>query len=194
MAGPTNVPKEVSRYLIPTEGIIFLLHRHWIVLAEPVLTAFAGLCVLLFVSLHTSGTLVKILLVIWFGLLIRAVFYYFEWHHEVFLATGSRLMLVHGLVTRKVDIMPMTKVTDMRYDRSFPGKLFGYGVFILESAGQDQALSRINFIPDPDTHYKQISAVLFAPPQRRLPDRMAPAATGSQVPISEPERAWWRRP
>jgi uncharacterized membrane protein YdbT with pleckstrin-like domain len=194
MAGPTHVPKEVSRYLIPTEGIVFLVHRHWIVLLEPALTASVGLCVVLFVAVQAPGTLVKVLLVIWVGLLVRLVFHFFEWHHEIFLATGSRLMLIHGLVTRKVDIMPMAKVTDMRYDRSLLGKLLGYGVFILESAGQDQALSKINFIPDPDVHYKQISAVIFAPVQRRLPDRMAPAATGSRVPISEPERAWWRRP
>jgi hypothetical protein len=103
-------------------------------------------------------------------------------------------MLVHGLLTRKVDIMPMTKVTDMRYDRSLTGQLFGYGVFILESAGQDQALSRINYIPDPDLHYQQISAVIFTPAQRRLSDRPSRSASGSVVPISEPDQAWWRRP
>jgi hypothetical protein len=102
-------------------------------------------------------------------------------------------MLVHGRLTRKVDIMPMTKVTDMRDDRSVIGMIFGYGVFILESAGQDQALSRINFIPEPDLHYQQISAVIFAPTQQQPPSRLSPAATGSLVPISEPDRAWWRR-
>jgi hypothetical protein len=131
--------------------------------------------------------------VIWLGLVLRLVFYFLEWQHELFLATDRRLMLVHGLVTRKVDIMPMSKVTDMRYDRTLTGKIFGYGVYILESAGQDQALSTINFIPNPDRHYQQISAVIFAPPQRRLSDRMAPASTGSKLPISEPEQAWWRR-
>jgi uncharacterized membrane protein YdbT with pleckstrin-like domain len=193
MAGQTHVPKEVKRYLIPTEGIIFLVHRHWIVLLEPILTALAGLCAVLFVSTYAPGKPLKVTVVLWVALLLRVTFHYFEWHHEIFLATGSRLMLIHGLTTRKVDIMPMAKVTDMRYDRSLIGKIFGYGVFILESAGQDQALSKINYIPDPDVHYKQISAVIFAPVQRRLPDRMEPATTGSRVPISEPERAWWRR-
>jgi uncharacterized membrane protein YdbT with pleckstrin-like domain len=126
--------------------------------------------------------------------LLRLAERVFAWRHEVFLATNSRLMLVHGLATRKVDIMPMAKVTDMRYDRSLLGQIFGYGVFILESAGQDQALSRINFIPQPDMHYQLISAVIFAPNQKRAGDKMVPSTTGSRVPISEPERAWWRRP
>jgi uncharacterized membrane protein YdbT with pleckstrin-like domain len=180
MAGPNDrhVPRELSRYLIQSESIVFVLHRHWIVLLEPILTALAGLAAVVLVGSTASGLL---------------AYHVFEWHHEMFVATNSRLMLVHGLVTRKVDIMPMTKVTDMRYDRSLIGQIFGYGVFILESAGQDQALSRINFIPDPDLHYQQISAVIFAPAGRRPPERLSPAGPGSAAPISEPDQAWWRR-
>jgi len=194
MAGPhdSHVPKELGRYLIPSESIVFVLHRHWIILLEPILTAVAGLAAVILAGSLAPGLMSRVLVVIWLLLLARVAFHVFEWHHEVFLATSSRLMLVHGLVTRKVDIMPMTKVTDMRYDRSLIGQIFGYGVFILESAGQDQALSRINYIPDPDLHYQQISAVIFAPAQRRE-GRLTPASRGSTVPISEPERAWWLR-
>jgi membrane protein YdbS with pleckstrin-like domain len=188
-----HIPKELGRYLIPTESIIFLVRRHWIVLLEPILTAIAGLIIVALVTANASGVLVKIVLALWAVALLRLTFHIFEWRHEVFLATNSRLMLVHGILTRKVDIMPMAKVTDMRYDRSMIGQIFGYGVFILESAGQDQALSKINFISNPDLHYQQISAVIFAPAQRRHPDRMAPASTGSRLPIGEVERVWWRR-
>lgn len=197
MAGSTegfHVPRELNRYLISTESILFVLHRHWIILLEPALTSIAGLAAVVLVRSQAAGTLPKIVFVLWILLLLRLAYRAFEWHHEVFLATNSRLMLVHGLLTRKVDIMPMTKVTDMRYDRSLIGQIFGYGVFILESAGQDQALSRINYIPDPDLHYQQISAVIFAPSQLRPPGRMSPATTGSRLPISETDRAWWRRP
>ena len=194
MAGLSDqhVPKELHRYLIPSETIVFVLHRHWIILLEPFLTALGGLAVVVFAGSHELGTLARIVLVIWLLLLARLVFHFFEWHHEVFLATTSRLMLVHGLVTRKVDIMPMGKVTDMRYDRSLVGQIFGYGVFILESAGQDQALSRINFIPQPDLHYQQISAVIFAPEQLRGTP-LGRTGANSAVPISEPDAAWWRR-
>jgi uncharacterized membrane protein YdbT with pleckstrin-like domain len=195
MAGnrESQVPKELNRYLIPSESIVFVVHRHWIILLEPLLTVIAGLVAVVVVGSEAPGTLSRIVVVIWALLLLRLGYRFFEWHHEVFLATNSRLMLVHGLLTRKVDIMPMTKVTDMRYDRSLVGQIFGYGVFILESAGQDQALSRINFIPDPDLHYQQISAVIFAPTQRRPSSQLSPATASSAVPISEPDLAWWRR-
>jgi uncharacterized membrane protein YdbT with pleckstrin-like domain len=192
-----DAPKELDRYLIPTEKIIFLIHRHWITLLEPTLTMVAGLLVVGFIGSAVSGggqALLAIAIAVWLGLVGRWLFLVAEWQHELFLATDRRLMLVHGLVTRKVDIMPMSKVTDMRYDRTLIGQIFGYGVYILESAGQDQALSTINFIPQPDLHYQQISQVIFAPPTRRLSDKLTPASTGSKVPISEPEQAWWRRP
>jgi uncharacterized membrane protein YdbT with pleckstrin-like domain len=191
-----EVPKELDRYLIPTEKIIFMVHRSLIVLFEPIVSALAGLIVVGLLDRALSGgalVLRDVAVVIWLLLVARLIFYTLEWRHELFLATDRRLMLVHGLVTRKVDIMPMSKVTDMRYDRSLTGKIFGFGKYILESAGQDQALSVINYIPSPDQHYQQISAVIFAPPQRRLSDRMAPASSGSKLPISEPEQAWWRR-
>jgi membrane protein YdbS with pleckstrin-like domain len=189
-----NAPKELDRYLIPTEQIIFLIRRHWVILLEPVLSVIAGLFVVGFVAQKSDSSFVsKAVLVLWLIVLVRALWKIAEWWREVFLATDRRLMLVHGIITRQVDIMPMSKVTDMRYDRTVTGKVFGYGVYILESAGQDQALSTINYVGQPDLHYQQISAVIFAPAQRRLSDKLVPASTGSKIPISEPEQAWWRR-
>jgi hypothetical protein len=66
-------------------------------------------------------------------------------------------------VIRQVDMMPMGKVTDMRYERSLPGRLLGFGAFILESAGKDQALSRVEFISQPDWLYREICTMLFTP-------------------------------
>ncbi len=191
-----QAPKELDRYLIPTEQIIFLIRRHWIVLFEPIASVVAGLVVVLFLDQSLDGGALRLrdaAVLVWLGLVLRLLWKFTDWYRELFLATDRRLMLVSGIVTRQVDIMPMSKVTDMRYDRTLTGQLFGYGVYILESAGQDQALSTINYIPDPDLHYKQISAVIFAPAQRRLSDKLVPASTGSKIPISEPEQAWWRR-
>jgi uncharacterized membrane protein YdbT with pleckstrin-like domain len=191
-----QAPKELERYLVPTEAIIFMLRRHWLVLVEPIATTLLGLFVVGFLDQKLTGSALRlrdIAIIGWLLLLVRLIWKITDWHQELFLATDRRLILLHGIVTRKVAMMPMAKVTDMRYDRSVPGRIFGYGVFIMESAGQDQALSVVNYITDPDKHYRQISAILFAPPQRRLSDKLIPASTGSKVPISEPEQAWWRR-
>lgn len=62
---------------------------------------------------------------------------------------------------RRVAMMPLAKVTDLTFHRSVPARIFGYGDFRLESAGQHQTLSRIDFIPDADAHYRAICEVLF---------------------------------
>ncbi|GAB6901676.1 PH domain-containing protein [Kineosporia succinea] len=188
--GP-GVPKELDRYLIPSEQIVFMLRRHWVVLAEPTATAVFGLLILAWVSNAASGLFVQILTVVWLLLLSRLILKAWEWYEELFLATDRRLMLVHGIITRQVDIMPMSKVTDMRYDRTVTGQILGYGKFVMESAGQDQALSTINYIPDSDLHYQQISQIIFAPSERKVTTKAT--APGSRVPITEPEQAWWRR-
>ena len=61
--------------------------------------------------------------------------------------TLQRFMLATGIVTRKVNMMPLAKVTDMSFQRSPMGRILGYGEFILESAGQDQALSNVGYLP-----------------------------------------------
>ena len=58
-------------------------------------------------------------------------------------------------------MMPLSKVTDMSFRRSFAGRIFGYGEFIVESAGQDQALSRIDHIPYPEQLYLEVCGMLF---------------------------------
>ena len=67
---------------------------------------------------------------------------------------------VSGLLSRKVASMPLTRVTDMTYRRSLLGRLLGYGDLIVESAGQDQALTTINFLPNPDEFYRTVTALV----------------------------------
>jgi hypothetical protein len=39
--------------------------------------------------------------------------------------------------------------------------MFGYAEFIVESAGQEQALSRIRFVPYPSQLYQEILSLIF---------------------------------
>jgi hypothetical protein len=71
------------------------------------------------------------------------------------------MLLSSGLVTHKVNMMPLTKVTDMSFQRTATGRIFGYGEFIVESAGQDQALSNIKFLPYPEQLYLEVCGLIF---------------------------------
>ena len=86
-----------------------------------------------------------------------------NWRRDWFVATDKRFLLFYGFIRRKVAMMPLLKVTDMTYDRSLLGRIVGYGTFVLESAGQEQALSDIDHVPDADANYQAICTQLFGP-------------------------------
>jgi len=152
------------RYLLDGEQIVIAAHQHWAKVAEPVASAVAGL--ILVVALDSFlpaglGFVANVLWWAWFALVARAIWKVLERRHDWFVATDKRLILTYGLVTRKVAMMPLTKVTDMSYNRSPLGRLLGYGTFVMESAGQDQALRRVSWVADPDHTYRAMCAEIF---------------------------------
>ena len=70
-------------------------------------------------------------------------------------------MLAEGIITLNMGMMPLSKVTDLTFRRSFGGRLLGYGTLVVESAGQIQALNKIKFIPRPEEIYEALSELIF---------------------------------
>ncbi len=64
--------------------------------------------------------------------------------------TDRRLMSVDGFMGIRVDSMPRHMVTDVMLRRSALGEMLGYGTFRVETAGQEQALTRLDFLLDPE--------------------------------------------
>jgi hypothetical protein len=94
-------------------------------------------------------------------LVARLIWQALNWAVDYFVITSERILLTSGVLTRKVAMMPLSKVTDMSFQRSFAGRLLGYGEFIVESAGQDQALRRVDHIPYPEQLYLVVCGRLF---------------------------------
>ena len=88
--------------------------------------------------------------------LIPALMAFANWAVDYFIVLPSRVVLITGLFTRRTAMMPIAKVTDMTYEESWLGRILGYGEFIIESAGQDQALRNVPYIPHPDHVYLRI--------------------------------------
>jgi hypothetical protein len=156
----------LDRYLLDDETPVVATRQHWAKLAEPFATALVALLAVgaLTGSLGPGAEpLGTVLWVLWFVVVARAVWRLLEWHNEWFVATDRRILMVYGLITHKVAMMPLRKVTDMNYGRSLLGRLLGYGQFVLESAGQDQAMRTIGWVPDPDEKYRRLCATIFGP-------------------------------
>jgi hypothetical protein len=189
MGDHPGVPREVERYLVPAEKVKFLTRLNILTVAEPVISAAVGLVALAYVQrkMPDIGSQTW-LMVAWLVLAARAVWKVLGWYMQLFLATDRRILLIHGVFNRQVDMMPVSKVTDMRYKRSWVGYVFGYGTFYLESAGQDQALSVVKWVPRPDAYYRRIQEILVIPSGKQTPP--GPSHTGLSLPVHEPGQ-WW---
>lgn len=153
-----------ARYVVGRERLVFTTRRHPATVVEPLLTSLAAFVVagwLIWELDPVLGDGVLVLTLVWLVALGRFVYRAAEWWFSWFGATDRRLLLTTGLVTHKVAMMPLEKVTDMSYTRSALGQVLGYGRFVLESAGQEQALRTINFIPHPDATYRLLCATIF---------------------------------
>ena len=159
-------PADVDRYLLPHEQEVITVRKHPAVLLAPVAWAVIGLIVAAVLSdtllRHQSG-LTWIIWAIWGLVFLRFLWAALNWAVDYFVVTSHRFILTSGLFSRKVAMMPLAKVTDMTFQRSFLGRMLGYGTFILESAGQDQALSTVDHIPYPEQLYLEVCSLLFKP-------------------------------
>ena len=113
---------------------------------------------------HLSGTVLLVVWLLWLVLLIRLLYAIYVWLEDYFVVTSQRLLVAKGVLTKSVNMMPLTKVTDMRFERSPWGRLLGYGTFIVESAGQDQALRKIDHLPYPEQLYLEVCGLIFKDP------------------------------
>jgi membrane protein YdbS with pleckstrin-like domain len=163
-----RLDRELERYLVEGETVIVAVRLHWFHLAREILVALAATAFAFWVdvkvSLSPGGQLLhNASLLFWWGAALWLLWRVLNWRRDWFVATDKRFLLFYGFIRRRVAMMPLLKVTDMTYDRSPLGRIVGYGKFMLESAGQDQALSVIDHVPDADTHYRAICTQLFGP-------------------------------
>jgi len=170
-----------SRYLAQGERIVIQIRRHPLVLIAPLLSAIGaivGALVLGAVLSPTDGADVvdSVLGVTAAFFLLRFVWRLWEWRVDRILVTDRRIVEVSGLLTRKVASMPLDKMTDLTYSRSIAGRVLGYGRIGVESAGQDQALTGIDFIPSPDDFYRTVTALVAGVMARPDPETVHEAS------------------
>jgi membrane protein YdbS with pleckstrin-like domain len=157
----------VARYLFPTERYRGEWKRHWISLTPP-LGIGAGATLALgylagYLTRQDVNGLVTVAVLIWLGVISWVAWRVFDWYFDRFILTNKRVMVVNGIVTRRVAMMPLLRVTDMKYEQSALGRMLSYGTFVLESAGQDQALREVKHLPNPNELYLRVVEEMYEP-------------------------------
>jgi membrane protein YdbS with pleckstrin-like domain len=161
---PPRARKDVAKYLLPDERAVVATRRHWAVLIEPTVKFvpffLAGGWLLLLDPdnrvTSSAGLLVILGALVYYGLRVA------EWWMRTFIVSTRRVLLTSGVIARTVTLLPLRRITDLTWKETLIGQLLGYGTFRFESAGQQQALSQITFLPHADVLYPRVSALLFS--------------------------------
>lgn len=163
-------PRDPDEYLLDTERRVIRIRRHWAVLLWDTFEAAALLSVCVLVSYLLPPALYIGQNVLWYVALIvvlRFAYVVMEWWVERLVVTDKRFVMTTGVFTTKVLMMPISKVTDLSYVRTATGRMMGYGTMVVESAGQIQALNKIDFLPKPEEFYDTISELVFGDKQKQ---------------------------
>jgi membrane protein YdbS with pleckstrin-like domain len=157
-------PRDPDEYLLPTENRVIRVRRHWAILLWDAFEASALLAVAVMISYILPHELWLVQNILWYFALfvvLRFAWNLVEWWVERIVVTDKRILMTTGVFTTRVLMMPITKVTDLTYKRTLNGRMLGYGTMIVESAGQIQALNRIEYLPKPEQVFDAISELVF---------------------------------
>jgi Bacterial PH domain len=155
--------KDADKYLLSDEPPVIATRRHPAVLFRP---AVRGLPVLLvgiwLLQLDPDNQVGTVLgLAVLLGALTYLGLHVGEWWVRHFLVTRRRVLLTSGVIIRTVAVMPLRRITDLTWKETFWGQLLGYGTFRFESAGQQQGLDVVTFMPHARDLYKRLSELMF---------------------------------
>ncbi|QWF79175.1 PH domain-containing protein [Amycolatopsis sp. CA-230715] len=163
-------PRDPDEYLLETERRVIRIRRHWAVLLWDSFEAVALIAICVLVSYLLPPAMYVVQNILWYAALLvvlRFAYKVIEWWVERLVVTDKRFVMTTGVITTKVLMMPISKVTDLTYERSMTGRMFGYGTMVVESAGQIQALNKIDYLPRPEEFYDTISELVFGDKQKQ---------------------------
>jgi uncharacterized membrane protein YdbT with pleckstrin-like domain len=99
-----------------------------------------------------------------------------EWWIDEYVITNKRVIKIEGIVTRRISTIPIGKITDTSYRRTWLGRLLKYGDMVLDTPGQDKYLPMLNKLSRPDEVYKIIMSIAIGggpvPAQQPRPPRI----------------------
>jgi uncharacterized membrane protein YdbT with pleckstrin-like domain len=154
------------------EQPVLLLHPHWKTLIRPILIAVLAVAIALVVeALIPSGSAalaarggvgVVAVLVLMVWLIVPVL----RWRTTTYELTTKRLRTRFGIVTRRGRDIPLTRISDVSFEKGLLDRLLGAGRLVVESAGEHGQIV-LTDIP----HVEDVQATLFRlveDEQRRL--------------------------
>lgn len=125
---PHQASDRVAGYLARGEDVVLEMKQHWARVLPAITSCVVGFVLVIVAGICAPawmGPLTNAAWWIWLVLAAHLAWRVVEWWDQTFVITNKRLILVHGLFVKKVAMMPLSKVTDMSYNRSPAARLLG---------------------------------------------------------------------
>ncbi len=172
---PRRVRDSLLHQLAEGERIVIRTRQHPVVLARPLAWALGAVALYLWLDagVHVGRRLLEVVGV---GVLVAAArlgWAELQRRYRWIVVTNKRILKHEGVLDVSVPMMRLTKVTDMTYRHSLLGELAGFGEIIIESAGQQQAIRELTYIPDPDEVNAALNSEIFGEKPREKRRRKA---------------------
>jgi uncharacterized membrane protein YdbT with pleckstrin-like domain len=110
---------------------------------------------------HGNNTAILIIWLLWLAILLWLVAKIIQWSVHRFVLTSKRVVLVTGVLLRRVNAIPLDKITDIEFRQSQAGRLLGYGQFEVYSPSADPRMRTFKYLPYPAQLYLEACALIF---------------------------------
>jgi hypothetical protein len=151
------------RYLTPGERLIYSSRRHKVVLANSFVVLAVSLVLGLVVGAQSHRWPADHLNEIGAGItLLGAAFFGWRaghWALTKYVITNERILLIEGLIARRITALPLRLVIDTTYRRTIWGRLLGYCNLELNLSGHP-GLRSLTRVPNADRVYALILRLL----------------------------------
>ena len=96
-------------------------------------------------SLVTAGFVLLLLSIVLLILVLKRL----RERYTSYVVTNVRIMRISGVFARRAHSIPWVRVTDLTYEQSLSGRIFGFATLHIESANEDSGLRDLEGVNDP---------------------------------------------
>jgi len=191
------------RYLTPGERLIYASRRHTVVLSNSFAVFLVSLVLGVVVAAQSHRWPAAHLGLVGTGIVVLGTLFLAwragHWALTRYVITNERILLVEGLIARRITALPLRLVIDTTYRRTIAGRILGYCNLELNLSGHP-GLRSLTRVPNADRVYALILRLLSGHEDELVTEsgaHVAPAPDGDPVrelPPQDPPKIAAARP
>ncbi len=149
----------MASQLLPGEILVLKEHPHWIVIVKSLLVPLlllVAVAVADFTLLVSNDELILPVTIAGVAIaLLWLIVVWIRWQSTVYTLTNQRIKIETGVFSRQSKMIPIDRVQDCTTRQSLLGRMLGYGLVEVDSAGADGP-EVLSHLPNPSSFRDQV--------------------------------------